>query len=97
MYKKTRTRNPNFEGSYWLTKIFGTKWGSAPKVVFEVYLVDRVCDSDRALDLYVIDDGKFFGGGRFGAALKFGTELAGCIIQTIIAVFAMFGGFRARE
>jgi len=67
----------NLKGSYAPTKIFGTKWGSAPKVVFEVYLVDRVCDSDRAVDLYAIDNGKFFGEGRFGAALKFGTELAG--------------------
>ena len=50
--------------------------------LFEVYLVDRVGDSYGAMGLYVIDHGKFFGRGRFGAALKFGTELAKSLKNT---------------
>jgi len=52
MQKKTRTRNPNLEGSYAPTKIFGTKRVLAKKGVIGVYaIVEMVYLGDGLGDL----------------------------------------------
>ena len=66
---------------------FGTKWRCLKIGVFGVYLLNTSGDSDGAWGLYVIDHGEFFGRGRFGAALKCGTKMAGSKIQRVITRF----------